>query len=377
METDYHKRYDMGSWAGGTSPAIKKKMEKRVRELRREVGETIESEPDEKVQVRVNARKGKAVNAPKPSKRRHPRVAGTDAGEISGTDSRSNGPSPPLILPEEQTDSSYTDGDSEESTINPTAKRATKTVMNVVIPPRQESQQAAITMLPSGTTPATGKNVQRNLFRNVQSNLYRFFSKKDGESTEVVETPAAKGKTIASSSDQVTDDSSAVQLKAEAAPGRSKKVQMTGQKRRHSFERLTSGDEDDLLASGSSTIPSKSSQTPAAAHVSTKPKSSAKKRRTLRPPEPIEYEVERVLDHRVRDGNKEYLVKWAGYPSSENTYSPPLSLPSHFATLIFFPVGSQPKTLWVARTLSMNTNRPLTIYDGISCAFVPFPPHGV
>ncbi|KAG0246283.1 hypothetical protein DFQ27_002961, partial [Actinomortierella ambigua] len=32
------------------------------------------------------------------------------------------------------------------------------------------------------------------------------------------------------------------------------------------------------------------------------------------------YEVERILDHRSRDGSDEYLIKWAGYPLADSTW---------------------------------------------------------
>lgn len=35
-----------------------------------------------------------------------------------------------------------------------------------------------------------------------------------------------------------------------------------------------------------------------------------------------EYEVEYILNHRLVNGLQEYLVKWEGYPHSENTWEP-------------------------------------------------------
>mmetsp|Transcript_8379 Transcript_8379/g.12989 ORF Transcript_8379/g.12989 Transcript_8379/m.12989 type:complete len:94 (-) Transcript_8379:35-316(-) len=62
-----------------------------------------------------------------------------------------------------------------------------------------------------------------------------------------------------------------------------------------------------------------------------------------------EYEVEKVVDHRYRktafpDGSHdEYLIKWKGYPSSENTWEPESNL--------------NPSALAEARTLKWTTEQ--------------------
>jgi len=35
-----------------------------------------------------------------------------------------------------------------------------------------------------------------------------------------------------------------------------------------------------------------------------------------------EYEVEKILGKRKRQGGVEYLIKWAGYDNSQNTWEP-------------------------------------------------------
>jgi hypothetical protein len=36
----------------------------------------------------------------------------------------------------------------------------------------------------------------------------------------------------------------------------------------------------------------------------------------------LEYEVGKILEHRTRKGQKEYLVKWKGWPKSYNGWEP-------------------------------------------------------
>ena len=62
--------------------------------------------------------------------------------------------------------------------------------------------------------------------------------------------------------------------------------------------------------------------------------------RHVNPPEPVilegqeeEYEVERIISHRLRRGKPEYLVKWRGYPLSDCTWEPTVNL-SHCAEAI-------------------------------------------
>ncbi len=34
------------------------------------------------------------------------------------------------------------------------------------------------------------------------------------------------------------------------------------------------------------------------------------------------YEIERIVDKRYRNNGLEYLIKWRGYPDSQNTWEP-------------------------------------------------------
>jgi len=42
-----------------------------------------------------------------------------------------------------------------------------------------------------------------------------------------------------------------------------------------------------------------------------------------------DYEVEEVVDMKVEDSKKFYLIKWQGYPSWENTWEPEENLACH------------------------------------------------
>ena len=42
--------------------------------------------------------------------------------------------------------------------------------------------------------------------------------------------------------------------------------------------------------------------------------------------EDAEYEVEKIVDKRIQNGQVEYLLKWKGYPNEDNTWEPKDSL---------------------------------------------------
>lgn len=34
------------------------------------------------------------------------------------------------------------------------------------------------------------------------------------------------------------------------------------------------------------------------------------------------YEVERIIKHRMKNGKREFLIKWVGYPKKDNSWEP-------------------------------------------------------
>ncbi|KIW01063.1 uncharacterized protein PV09_07577 [Verruconis gallopava] len=52
------------------------------------------------------------------------------------------------------------------------------------------------------------------------------------------------------------------------------------------------------------------------------PEAPLDKETNLEDPTDLEYEVEKILDHRTRGRQHFYLIKWKGYPSEENTWEP-------------------------------------------------------
>jgi hypothetical protein len=55
------------------------------------------------------------------------------------------------------------------------------------------------------------------------------------------------------------------------------------------------------------------------------------------------YVVEKVCDHRGRSGKREYLVKWKGFPSSDNTWEPVSNFDSHECISEYLARSSRPK----------------------------------
>jgi hypothetical protein len=364
METTYNQRERMGVWARGTAPEIKKEMSKKIRELRQSAA-VESSESDVIVPARKDKGKGKGKGK---GKKAAPQSDHEDGRfqEVKDSQDEENGGdlSPPLILPPEESQSSYyPDRDSESPPPPPPTSRKAKTIVNVVV---EAKAPAKTSHPPTATKASSSSSVPVVVIKTpvkkpaatpkTQKRLDDYFGKQQAAPTTQAQTAASnpsakKGKmraSVATSPGQDTDDSAAVQLKAEGSP-------KAGQKRRRSAKtyQLTTDDEDELASGPSLTskplpkTPHSSASTSDSSSVKKTSRSSTKKRRTsAKPPPTAEFEVERIVDHIDDNGTKKYLVKWVGYPSSENTYVLISSFLLHYllAVLTFFPAGNPKRT---------------------------------
>lgn len=56
-----------------------------------------------------------------------------------------------------------------------------------------------------------------------------------------------------------------------------------------------------------------------------------------------EFVVERIVSHRFRNGRKEYLLQWKGYPEEENTWVKKRNFEFLFMNFLFSFLGTTPK----------------------------------
>jgi len=332
METIYQKKHDMGGWSRGTPAAVIKKMEKLVNDTKRRANhESLETDvdgtdsstesddPRQMQQSRGDKRRAVkkqaqavAVELPQTSMRRQRRL-------VTITDGTTPGGSSATV-----SSASHSTERGSFGTGSPPTKRA-KTLVNVVLPLKTARVTTTSVKL---STPAK------------QSTLLRFFGKQQQQpaSEQPPRLPPPKNGALrgthpmrrGASSGHDTDDSASNQLKREATPKRSaaraNRTSAAGQKRSRisnlSFTATASSaasSEDDLLAARAPTLLSATPQkTIGSSYRKSTQKSTSKKRaKSVEPP--AEWEVERIIDNRFVNGQKQYQVKWVGFPHSDNT----------------------------------------------------------
>ena len=96
------------------------------------------------------------------------------------------------------------------------------------------------------------------------------------------------------------------------------------------------------------------------------PSSFTQERKAPPPPPPIkiedvvEYEVEKILDKRIKRNRIEYLVQWKGYPPEDNSWEPIRNLSNSPATIQDYETqvsSSQGDMLWASRPNTGSKNR--------------------
>ncbi|KAM3140100.1 Chromodomain Y-like protein 2 [Paramecium bursaria] len=78
------------------------------------------------------------------------------------------------------------------------------------------------------------------------------------------------------------------------------------------------------------------------------------------------YEVEYIVDRRVNEkGQFEYLIKWQGYPSSQNTWEPKSNLEFTKELIKKYDLQFDLKKLEMKKDASTNTQEPFVKHDAV------------
>src|SRR3981189_2513093 len=81
------------------------------------------------------------------------------------------------------------------------------------------------------------------------------------------------------------------------------------------------------------------------------------------PPAPVlvdgveEYEVEEIIDSQKRRGKTQYLVKWKGFPSEENTWEPSTMIKEDVPALVKCYHDRFPEAIWVVQSSKLLIKR--------------------
>ena len=335
METVYQKKHDMGGWSRGTPVAIIKKMEKMVMDVRRHASEEGADMAGGHVPPR---RRGKGKGKGQELEDEYEEEDGEEEEGEEGEEGEEVAPMdlPPASIRRRRRLSIIVDTPEQSSTTVSPSPPARNQDSPDSPPPIKKAR--LVSVVPPPRTPTSREAEKR------PTTILHYFPKQPvAEMTRDAGLAGPRPKNSLTHDNPTTDnDTDDSRTKRVWVP----RVKSPATEHKHrrkasslSRSRASTVSSDELLSAHAPTpltsvaairAPSKglASHRPKS---TTTPKLIVKKPRKMKrlsqpgasAPAPVttadEWEVERIVRHRFRDSQKEYLVKWLGFPDSDNS----------------------------------------------------------